>query len=65
MASEEGVAVLVVSPYLISRRGLGGTGGFLTARKEGEEVFLLRRHYYFLMRQRVLDSFAGEVTVVY
>ena len=65
MAAEEGVAVLVVSPYLISRRGLGGTGGFLTARKEGNGVFLLRRHYYFLLRRRVLDGFAGEVTVVY
>lgn len=65
MAAEEGVAVLVISPYLFSRRGLGETKGFLTARKEGERLYLLRRYYYFLFRRRVLDGLWGEVTVVY
>lgn len=65
MASEPDAAVLVVSPYLISRRGLGGHGGFFTARREGEGLFLSRRHYFFFLRRQVLDRMAGDITVVY
>lgn len=65
MAVEEGVVVLVVSPYLVFRRGLGGKGGFMTARKEGEGLYLLRRHYYFALRRRVLDRMKENLTVIY
>ncbi|MBP3667661.1 MAG: hypothetical protein J6K29_11515 [Clostridia bacterium] len=65
MASERGVAVLVVTPYLVSPRGLGGKGFFFTARRETEGLYLVRRHYFFLLRRRVLDALEGDVTVVY
>ena len=65
MAAEKGVAVLVVTPYLVSRRGLGGKGRFFTARKEAEGLYLVRRHYFFVLRRRVLDAMEGEITVIY
>lgn len=65
MASEKGVTVLVVTPYLLSGRGLGGKGRFFTARKEAEGLYLVRRHYFFVLRRRVLDAMEGSLTVMY
>ncbi len=65
MAAAAGVTVLVVTPYVFSRRGLGGGGRFFTARKETEGLYLVRRHYFFILRRQVLDALEGEVTVVY
>ncbi len=65
MAAEEGVSVVVVSPYLLSTRGLGGTGGYFTARREAEGLYLVRRHYYFILRRHVLDALDADMTVIY
>ncbi len=65
MAAEEGVAVLVVSPYVLSDRGMGGRGAFFTARKETEGVYLVRRHYFFILRRRVLDAVDAQITAIY
>ena len=65
MAAEKGVAVIVVSPYPVSRRGLGGRGTFFTARREAENLYLVRRHYYFILRKRVLDVVDGDMTILY
>ena len=65
MAAEDNVTVIVVSPYVVSRRGLGGRGRFFTARREADHLYLVRRHYFFALRKKVLDSLAGEITVIY
>ncbi len=65
MAAEEGVSVIVVSPYLLSGRGLGGRGAYFTARREGENLYIVRRHYYFFLRRRVLDVVDPDMTVIY
>ena len=65
MSREPNTAVLVVSPYFMSPRGLGGRGMFFTVREEAEDLYLVRRCYYFLLRRRVLDAMCGEVTVMY
>ncbi len=61
----DGVAVVVVSPYLLSSRGLGGKGGFFTARREAPGLYLARRHYFFFLRRRVLDAMEADITMVY
>lgn len=65
MAAEEDVTVVVVSPYLFATRGVGGHGGFFTARKEADGLYLVRRHYFFVLRRKILDALDGDVTVVY
>lgn len=65
MAQERDITVLVVTPYPLSRRGLGGKGFFLTARREGPRVYLIRKHYFFLLRRRVLDTMDSPMTIVY
>ena len=65
MTAEGGVTVIVVTPYLLSSRGLGGHGSFFTARKEANDLYLVRRHYFFFLRRRVLDALDGDITVIY
>ncbi len=65
MAGEENVAVVVITPYLLSTRGFGGHGQFFTARRECSDLYLVRRHYYFILRRRVLDVVDTNMTVIY
>ncbi len=65
MAREEGVAVLIVSPYSLSRRGPGKKRFYFTARRDEEDLYVIRRHYFFFVRKRVLDVVDPDMTVVY
>ncbi len=65
MATDENTAVLIVSPYSFSSRGINGRGAYLTARQEGENLYLVRRYYYFTLRRRVLDIIDPDMTVMY
>lgn len=65
MAAEEKVTVIVVTPYVFSQRGAGGEGAFFTARKEADGLYMVRRHYFFTLRRKVLDLLDGEITVIY
>lgn len=54
----EGFAVIVVSPYLLSSRGIEGIsqkcGFYSTLRCEAPSIYLVRRYYFFSLRRRVL-----------
>ena len=65
MAREDGVAVVIVSPYSLSRRGAGKKRFFFTARKDGENLYIVRRHYFFTFRKKVMDVVDPNVTVIY
>ena len=65
MAADPKVTVIVVTPYLLSKKGLGGRGLFFTARKEAETLYLVRPHYFFTFRRRVLDRLNTEVTMIF
>ncbi len=63
--AEEGVSVILVSPSTFSTKGLGGRGPYFTARREAADLYIVRKHYYFMLRRRVLDEVCESVTVVY
>ena len=65
MASKPNTAVLVVSPHLLSRKGLGGRGMYFTARREGNNLYLVRKSYYFLLRRKVLEKVDPQLTIMY
>ena len=65
MAQHGEVAVIAVSPYLLSTKGLGGRGAYSNARQEADNLFIVRRHYFFTLRRRVLDTLDGDITIVY
>ncbi len=65
MAADDGAAVIIVTPYLLSAKGPNGRRAFFTARTEGGNLYLVRRHYYFILRRHVLDAIDTHMTVVY
>lgn len=65
MAGQSNTAVILVSPHILSMRGLGGRGPYLTARQEGNDLYIVRCHYYFILRRRVLDVLDPHMTVIY
>ena len=65
MAAEEGVAVVIVSPYSLSRRGADKKAFYFTARKDGEHLYVVRRYYFFTFRKKVMDVVDPNVTVIY
>ena len=59
-----GSTVLAVSPYLISARGFRRRASFYcTLRQEFENVFLVRKYYFFSLRKHVLSK--ASVTFMY
>lgn len=65
MAAEDNVTVIIVTPYLISNRGMKQQGFFFTARKEADNLYLVRRHYFFILRRQVLDTLDSDMTIIY
>lgn len=56
LASMKNRAVIIVSPYWISRKGLTAGHFFSTVRKEYENVYLVRRYYFFKLKKQVLGN---------
>jgi len=65
MATAPNTAVMVISPYLLSTKGLGGRGLYFTARQEAQNLYLVRKSYYFLLRRQVLERIDPHLTVIY
>ena len=38
---------------------------YFTARQEGNDLYIVRCHYYFILRRRVLDVLDPHMTVIY
>ena len=56
LSKTKNTAVVIVSPYLLSSQGLQKHGFYCTARREGENIYLIRRYYYFSFRKHVLHG---------
>jgi len=61
--AKRGKAVLLVSPYWISAKGLHHAHFYTTFREEGQNLYLIRRYYYFSLRKHVLTH--ENATYVY
>ena len=67
MAQDPHTAVIIVSPHLLSPRGLGGHGLYFTARSENakDAVFLVRKGYYFILKRQVLTKLDPHLTIIF
>ncbi|MCQ2428840.1 MAG: hypothetical protein MJ192_00775 [Clostridia bacterium] len=65
LADREDTAVLVVSPYHLLTRGISGKGPYLTARKEGYDLYMVRPVYFFMLRKFVIDKSDADVTLIF
>ena len=65
LASYQGKTVLIVSPYFWSGKGITGNRFYFLLRKEKENIYILRKHYYFSLKQAVLDKKTNSLTLIY
>lgn len=63
----ENACVLIVTPALLSKKGLFHTNGhfFFTSRKECENLFIIRKFYYFSFKKRVLPKLSGDLAMIF
>ncbi|MBQ8397054.1 MAG: hypothetical protein IJX53_02505 [Clostridia bacterium] len=61
LADRADSAVIVVSPYFWRSHGRA----YVTMRRDGENLYLIRRHYFFSLRRRVLRPNSARVTILY
>lgn len=65
LASHPSSAVVVVSPFLLSPRGLEEGRFYLNMRSDGDNLFLVRRHYFFSLRKHVLTRSVKRLILLY
>ena len=64
MATHPQTAVFVVSPYTLSTKGLEKRSFYFTARQEGENLYIVRKSYYFILKRKVLLSIDPHMTIM-
>ena len=65
-ASGEDCICVIVSPYMLKSTGLDSSrGAYYISRNDGQNILLVRRHYYFTLRKKIIDKHSSSVTEVY
>ncbi len=66
IAKDESNFCIIVSPYFWSSTGLHGKKGkpFLASRLEKDNILMIRRHYFFTLKKKVLSS-SAHITEIY
>ncbi len=63
--SRGGALCLIVSPYSFGRKGLFSRNFYVTARREAENVYMVRKHYYFMLRRFAIEPASHEMICIY
>lgn len=61
LACDKSNFIFIVSPYSFSSYILGNTQPYTTSKPLSDNIYCVRRHYYFTLRKKVLSSL-GERT---
>lgn len=56
---------LIVSPHLISSKGLGGKGYYPVMRMEKVNVCIIRRNAFFALRKKLLRLYGEKISYIY
>lgn len=61
----DGVAI-IVSPYFFSPRGITDNRRFyLSLRNETDNIIIVRRHFFFTVRRKMLKERGEDITIIY
>lgn len=53
---EKNCAVLIISPYLISPKGLNKNDAYISFRQECDNVYTVRKYVYFDLKRKILTK---------
>ncbi|MBQ8140126.1 MAG: hypothetical protein IJ038_00330 [Clostridia bacterium] len=58
--------VVIVSPYFFSSKGISGSKKlFIAMREEGDNILIIKRHYFFTFKRQILKKHAEKITYIY
>ncbi len=63
--SHKKAVVIIVSPYYFSSKGIGGKGIFMTCRREAENIYIIRRRYFFIFKRKILNKRNSDTFLIY
>lgn len=61
LAARDDSAVIVVSPHFWRSHGRA----YVTMRRDSENLYFIRRHYFFSLRRHILHPNSARVTILY
>ena len=66
IAEHEGKSVLIVTPYFLEKKGIGESKQmFVCYRKERDNVYILRRYFFFYFRKRMKKEQTFDTSEVF
>ncbi len=65
-AEKAGQAVIIVSPYHLSAKGIfTSKRPYIAMREESARVMIVKKHFYFSLRKKVLDPINDRLTLIF
>ncbi len=65
LSTRRNTTVLIVSPHFWSGKGITGNRFYFLLRKEKENIYILRKHYYFSLKRVILNEKRSSLAFVY
>lgn len=66
LAQDENSAVIIVSPFFFSQTGVSESKkAFASSRFDGKNTVIVRRHYYFTLKQKVILKNSNNLVEIY
>lgn len=63
LSQSPNTVILIISPFLYSGKGLYDKSFYLLTRSESKNIYLIRRHYFFSLRKKVLACAKRVISV--
>ena len=63
--ASDGSAVIIVSPFFFSKKGFEKSDFYVTAREEYENIYLVRKIFFFILRRKVLQKVASNYITIF
>lgn len=64
LSMRENTLIIVVSPFLLSSKGLYGARPYISAKTENHSVIIIRKNYFYSLKKKILRKHSGNITVV-
>lgn len=66
ISDSENAFVIIVSPYYFSAKGFGDSSRyFLAMRRESANAVIVRNHYFFTLKKKILPKCSDRLTFIY
>ena len=66
IAEDKNSVVVIVSPFTVKNCGLNGSRKkYFASRLDGENILIVRRYYYFTLRNKIIEKYSSHITEIY